>query len=74
VASPLPSPRLPRDPEDAETITGELVGVDGRAAAATSTGWPPPPLHDTRAEARAEPRADSREEDVSERGGAGPAD
>jgi hypothetical protein len=70
VAAPLPSPRITSDPEDNEPITGELVGVDGRAAAATRTGWPPPPLRDPRAEARTDPRDD----DVSERGDAGPGD
>jgi cell division protease FtsH len=77
VAAPLPSPRVPVEREDVETLSGELVGVDGRAAAATPTGWPPPPLHDartdSRGESRGESRNESRDDDVSERGGAGSA-
>jgi len=65
IAAPLPAPRvLP----DAEIVHGELVGVDGRVAAASNgsgPGWPPPPPAQTSA---------GEEADVSELGGAGPAE
>src|SRR5205085_3213009 len=65
IATPLPAPHVP----ESEIVQGELVSVDGRAAAASSngkgSGWPPPPLRDAHAEAAA-----PDEKDVSEQGGA----
>jgi cell division protease FtsH len=72
IAAPLPTPREP----EGEILQGELVGVDGRAAAAAASngrahGWPPPPLPP---QAHTEENgASAKDPDVSEQGGAGSA-
>ncbi|HYJ75389.1 MAG TPA: AAA family ATPase, partial [Kineosporiaceae bacterium] len=71
IAAPLPAPRAP----EGEILQGELVGADGRAAAASNGhghGWPPPPLPNAHAEENGAASRDT-EDEVSDPGGAGSA-